>query len=579
MGANGSDPEGFERFERFLEQWSRRDFLRRAGGTTAFAAFGGGALAAFLEACGNGTSSSPSPSAGTAKNGGHVTEGWFSDIKTFNSVLIQDTYSSLTAGLVNDGLLTSTAKGDLIPAIAQAVPKAGSDGLTYEFKLRQNVKWSDGTPLTSDDVMFTYNLIFSPDYAAVASPRRGDFTGHVASITAPDKYTFVIKTKAPYAPLLVTHGQYGIMPKHVLGTLPAAGINTADYNSAPTVSNGAFKFVKWDKGAQVVLAKNPDYYRGAPHLDQFVYKVVPSTTAVADQLKTGEIDAGQIDPSQVAEMQTQQGISITPVNTPSFEFYMQQLDPAKPASQIFSDQAVRQALYYALNREGIVKTAIYGQGVVADSVEPITSWAHTAAKPAYTYNAAKAGQILDQAGWQKGPDGIRAKGGKKLQFTMMYPSSTPALANVAQIMQQNWNAIGVNMTPQQVQFTQIVTQITNTRSFDMILIGFNFTQDPDEAQLFGSAGTANGGFNGFDFKNPQVDQLLAQATGTVDQAKRKQFYAQYQNLMQEQLPAPILYFAKQNYGVAQRVKGYGFGTFNQYQQRPWMKDVWVTDGK
>ena len=121
-----------------------------------------------------------------------------------------------------DGLLSSKGNGDLVPYIAQEVPKVASDGNTYTFKLRKDVKWSDGQPLTSDDVLFTYNLIFAPEYAAVASPRRGDFTQHVASISAPDQYTFVVKTKTPYAPFLVTHGQYGIMPKQRAGQ-PRAG--------------------------------------------------------------------------------------------------------------------------------------------------------------------------------------------------------------------------------------------------------------------------------------------------------------------------------------------------------------------
>jgi peptide/nickel transport system substrate-binding protein len=567
-----------EQFDRFLDEWSRRDFLRRMGGAAAFAAFAGGGIE-FLEACGNGSGGSNQTS-GTPKKGGHVTEGWAFDIKTFNSILSQDVYSNLCWGVCQDGLLNSSAKGDLLPAIAQAVPKTSSDGLTYEFKLRQDVRWTDGTQLTSEDVLFTYDLIFSPQYTAVASPRRGDFTRHVATISAPDKYTFVVKTKTPYAPFLVTHGQYGILPKHVLGSLPAAAINTADWNSAPTVTNGAFKFVRWDKGAQVVFQRNPDYYRGAPWLDQFVYKVVPSTTAVADQLKTGELDVGQIDPSQVATMQTEQSIGITAFSVPNFQFYMQQLNPDHPAGQVFADQAVRQGMYYALNRAGMVKTALFGSAQVANSVEPPTSWAYDPnAKPVYGYSPSKANQILDQAGWQKGSDGIRAKSGRKLQFTMIYATGSPVLTSVAAIMQQNWKAIGVDLTPREIQFAQLVTEITSTRDFEILLVGFNFTQDPDQAQLFSSAGTAAGGFNGFDFKNDQVDQILNQAVVTVDQNKRRQLYFQYQDLMQQQLPAPILYFLKNNYGVNKRVQNFGYGTFNQYANRPWMKDVWVTDGR
>jgi peptide/nickel transport system substrate-binding protein len=571
---SGEHPhDDFAKFERFLRASSRRDFLKRMGGAAILA--GGSGL---LEACAGGNSTQTSST--TPKKGGHVSEGWAFDIKTFNTVLSQDVYSNLCIGLCLESLLTSKANGDLAPALATEVPKPASDGVTYAFKLNQNVKWSDGTPLTSDDVLFTYNLIFAPDYQAVSSPRRGDFTQNVATIAAPDRYTFVVTTKSPYAPFLAQHAQYGIMPKHVLGSLPAAAINTADFNSAPTVASGPFKFVRWDKGAQVVFDRNPNYYRGAALLDRFVYKVVPSTVAVGNQLKTGEIDVGQIDPSQVTSLQTEQGFGIVGFVVPSFQFIMYQLNPAKPAGQVLGEQAVRQALVYALNRDGMVKTANFGQGRVGDAVEPPTSWAFNPnTKPVYAFNPAKANQMLDQAGWQKGPDGIRAKGGRKMQFTVQYAVGSPVLRSVAQIMQENWKSVGVALTSKEIQFAQLVTLITDTRDFDVILVGFNFNQDPDESQLFSSSGTRPGGFNGFDFKNAQVDQLLSQAAATVDQAKRKQLYFQYQDIMAQQVPAPILYFNKFNYGVSKRVQGYGLGTFDQYQFRPWMKDVWVTDGK
>ncbi|MGH7922687.1 MAG: ABC transporter substrate-binding protein, partial [Candidatus Dormibacteraceae bacterium] len=286
---------------------SRRGFL---WGTAAVLA-AGGASSVLLDACGSNPSSGGSASNGKPVKGGHVTEGWNTDIKTFNSMLTQDVYSNLVITLTNDGLLSVNGKGELIPMLATAVPGGGSDGNTYTFKLRSGVKWTDGTPLTSDDVLFTYNLIFAPQYAAVASPRRGDFTLHVDSISAPDPQTFVIHTKTPYAPMLVNHGTYGIMPKHVLGSIAPASINTMSYNSAPTVTNGMFKFVSWQQGAQVVLARNDNYWNGAPYLAKYVYKVLPSQIAIGNSLKTGEVDIGaQLDPSQISSLQNVQGLTI-----------------------------------------------------------------------------------------------------------------------------------------------------------------------------------------------------------------------------------------------------------------------------
>lgn len=559
---------------------TRRQFLQWAGGITASAGLMGGA-GAFLEACGGGSQSAqPSASAGTPKKGGHVVEGWSNEIKTFNSVLSSDVYSNLVIGLCFDALLNVTAGGDLIPGLAQAVPTVASDQNTYVFKLKPNIKWSDGTPLTSDDVLFTYNLIFSPQYEAVNSPRRGDFSQYVASISAPDPGTFIIKTKKPYGPLLASQALYGIMPKHVLGNLPAAAINTADFNTAPSVASGAFKFSRWDRGAQVVLDRNPTYYAGPAHLDTYIYKVVPNTVAVANQLKTGEIDVGQVDSSQVSAMQSAQGVTIKGFNTPSFAFYAYQLDPSKPAGQIFQDVTVRQAMFYALDRPSIVNSVVYGQGKVANSVEPPTSWAwNPNTKPTYDYNPDKANKMLERAGWVKGADGIRAKGGKKLQFTIQGIAGSLTATNLMQVMQQNWKAVGVDLTPKSVQFSQLVTVLNFTHDFELITLGFNFNTDPDQSPLFSSAGTGPGGFNGFQFKNAEADRLQSEAVNAIDRNTRKPLYYKYQDLMAQQVPAPVLYFQKFNWGLSQRVKGYGLGPFNQYGTRPWMKDVWVTDGK
>jgi peptide/nickel transport system substrate-binding protein len=570
-----AEDTGFAQFEKFLDDWSRRDFLKRAGGAAAYMAFLGGA-AEFLDACASGSTTTTT----TAKKGGHIVEGNFSDIRTLNSMLSSDTASNQVIGLMFDGLLNSRKNGDLIPALASDLPKTSADGLTYTFKLRPNLKWSDGQPITSDDVKFTYALAYDPQYADVASPRRGDLSKYIASIDTPDALTVVIKTTQVFAPFLPSHGTYGILPKHVLGSLSPKAINTADFNTAPSVSNGAFKFVSWEKGQQVTMARNDNYWAGAPYVDQWVYKVLPDSVAVTNQLKTGEIDIGPVDPSAFDELKTVSTVGLSEFPVPTFTFYAYQLDPAKPAGPLFQDKAVRQALLYALDRQSIVTAVFFGHASVANSVEPPTSWAYKD-KPQviYSFDKAKAASMLDAAGWTKGPDGIRANNGMKLKFNMITNAGNKQRESMLQVMQQSWNDIGVSATPSLIQFPQLVSQIVSIRSFDMFLVGFNFSEDPDEAPLFHSRNTVPGGFNGFDFKNDQVDSVLDQALGTLDVAKRKQLYGQFQDLMSDLNPAPILLFNHGIWGVNTRVQGADFGPFNQYGARPWNHNVWVTDGK
>jgi peptide/nickel transport system substrate-binding protein len=577
-----STPDGFDNFEQFLKEWSRRDFLRGMGGVAAFAAFTAGGLE-FLEACGN-SSTSTSPTASTGKKGGHLVEANISDISVLNSVLSSDTASNQVISMMFEGLLVSKPNGDLVPGLASAMPSVSSDGKTYTFKLRPNLKWSDGQPLTSDDVLFTFNMMFAPEYKAVNSPRRSDLELNLQSITAPDPETIVFVTKNVWAPFLALHAQREIMPKHLLGSLAPTAINTADFNAGPGAASGAFKFVRWDKGQQVVLARNESYWRGQSYLDQYIIKVVPDQVTLTNQLKTGEVDFGFVDPSLWDGLATVDNITrLDPFGVPTFTFYAYNLDPTKAPGKLFQDVAVRQALLLALDRQAMADRVYFKQATVADSVEPPISWSHVTAKPTYTFDKSKAESMLDAAGWAKGSDGIRAKNGLQLKFNMITNQGNNQRQELLQIMQQSWSDIGVSATPQLIQFPQLVTQITNERTFDVFLVGFNFTQDPDESQLFASTSTNPGGFNGFLFKNPQVDSVLAQAATTLDQGKRKTLYAQFQNLMAEQVPAPILVFNKGLWAVSKRVENINasvFGPFNQYGSRSlFFKDVWVSDQK
>ena len=570
-----ADDKGFEQFERFLEHWSRRDFLKRTGGAAAYMAFLAGGLE-FLEACGGGSTQTSQ----TPKKGGHVIEGNFSDIRTLNSMLSSDTASNQVIGLMFDGLLNYKKNGDLVPALASDLPKTSSDGLTYTFKLRDNLKFSDGHPLTADDVVFTYQLAYDPKYKDVASPRRGDLSKYIASVTAQDPKTVVIQTTQVFAPFLANHALYGILPKHVLGDLDPKAVNTADFNTGPSVTNGAFKFVKWEKGQQVTLARNDNYWNGPAYLDSYVYKVLPDSVAVTNQLKTGEIDIGPVDPGQFDAIKTATNVVTSEFPVPTFTFYAYNLDPAKLGGQLFGDKAVRQALLYALNRQQIVTAIFFGHGSVANSVEPPTSWAYKD-KPQvlYSFDKAKAESLLDGAGWAKGADGIRAKGGQKLKFEMITNAGNKQRESMLTVMQQSWKDIGVDATPKLIQFPQLVSQIVSIRTFDVFLVGFNWGADPDVSPLYHSRNAAPGGFNGADFKNDQADTLLDQALNTLDKSKRKDLYGQFQDLMSDQEPSPVILFNSGIYGVNTRVQGTDFGPFNQFAQRPWNAKVWVTDGK
>jgi ABC-type transport system substrate-binding protein len=227
---------------------------------------------AFIAACTGSTTTT-----GTPVKGGHLIEGSDSDVGALNPLLWNDTPSLIASNMLFDGLLTSTADGEA-GWRSPDLPTVSADGKSYTFNLRQDAKWTDGTPVTSDDVVFTYKVMFDPAYKDFPFSRRAQAEQNIDSVTAPDKYTVVITTKKVYAPLILQFGMWGLMPAHVLGQLNAKDLTTAPFNQNPNVTNGVFKFVKWEKGNQISFARN-DTLVAFSYLDTYVFKVLGSGTA------------------------------------------------------------------------------------------------------------------------------------------------------------------------------------------------------------------------------------------------------------------------------------------------------------
>ena len=484
--------------------------------------------------------------------------------------------------LLYDGLLNSTANGDLQPVIATSLPTVSSDQLTMTFKIKTGVKWTDGRDLTADDVVFTYRVFSAPEYKEANTTRRADFDQYLESVSAPDPATVVFKFKKPWAPFITFHGQYGIVPKHVLGTLTAKELNTTEFNIKPTVSNGMFKFVRWDQGQQVVLERNPTYHRGATLLDGYTMKILASNTAIASALQTGEIDMGIVDPTVADQLKTVSSLQIYNYGISAIINLFYNLDPAKPASKLFSDRRVRQALVYALDREKMAQALFFGAAAPGHSMIASVTWAYDPnVTPKYPFDKAKAEQLMDDAGWKKGSSGIREKDGVALKFELMGATGNKPLENTVVSMQEQWKAIGVEATPKMVDSNTLSNVSTNTRAYDAMVAQRNMPQDPDPSLTWSSGFAAPGGFNTTGYKNPEVDRLIESGAAVFDQESRKRIYSQFQNLLATEVPGVPLFIPREIVGVNKRVQGVvgTLGTFNRLRRTLWFKDVWVSDGK
>ena len=490
-----------------------------------------------------------------AHTGGHLIFGVSGDAQTLNPILSHDSQSNYNITMIFNGVMqinpsTAVPMGDLAKSF-----DISSDGLTYSFVLADGVKWQDGQAFSADDVKFTYGMMLNPDSK---SPRYTQLNTVVKSIDVQDATHFTVALKQPNAAFLSTGMGYGIIPQHILKDVQPPQLAQHGFSTGKkgvTIGTGPFVFEEWVQNDHITLSKNPTYWRGVPPLDQWTFKVVPNQTVLTQQLKTGEVDYGVIQPSDVETMQKQSSVTVQMYSTFSETFWCYQLDPAK--STVFQDKAVRQALLYALDREQIVNAVLFGYAAVAIGTIPPVSWAYNpdGITLKYPYDVAKAKSLLDQAGWVPGSDGIRAKNGQRLSFTLLSSTLNSSWQQYATVFQQSWKAIGVEAKPDLIEWSAFLTKISQEKSFDMFFEGFGWGVDPDQSTWFASASYA-GGLNRGKYSNPQVDKLLADALATTDQAKRKQIYTQIENIVMDDLPYVVTDFPKGIYGVNKRVHNY-----------------------
>jgi peptide/nickel transport system substrate-binding protein len=565
----------FDRFERFLEQWSRRDFLRGLGAAAAWTAFAAGGLET-LAACGSQPSTSTSLA---AKKGGKIVAATISDPKTFNTVLVNDTASGYITDRIHEPLLAYDEKGNQVGRIATGPARVSSDGLSFTFTLRKDVKFTDGQALTSDDVRFTYDLSFDPKYRAVKSQSRATYEQYIQELQNPDPYTFIVKLKKIYAPFATTLGVGpGILPKHVLGGLTGDQINTADYNTNPTVSAGPYKFVEWKKGQQVTMARNDTYYRGAPNLDTWLYLIVGSSLDIFNKLTTGEVDVATIDPSQADQARTVPHLDLVAYPGFNYDYIAFNVRQDHPSYVFFQDKRVRQAMLYALDRASMAKAIYFTYAAIADSAIPPLSWAYSKdATPKYPFDKGKAAQLLDAAGWKVGSSGTREKDGKPFRIQMITNAGNKVRENLLLALQQAWKDVGIDATPNYVDFNKVlVPALLDNRNFDLAMSGLSFGIDPDPDQ-FHSRNIPPGNFNSPGWSNPEADKLMDDAVATYDRGKRKALYAQLQNIINDEPTQPPLFFGTGPRAINKRVKNYVFSPY--VTASFYIKDVFVTDGK
>lgn len=444
-----------------------------------------------------------------------------------------------------DPLFIVDSEGEFQPALANEVPTVANggiseDGLKWHVKLREGVTWHDGKPFTANDVKFTIELQKDPTFSAM---RR---TGHelVRNIEVVNDHEIKWEMESPFAPYASILSWTFIVPEHILGG--AEDPNDTGFGNNP-VGTGAFKFGERVAGNYILLTANEDYWGEGPYLERVIFRYIPDMTVLYTQFRTGDIDVIGLQGIQPDRYEQAKGlpdreIVITPASTiESISFNL-----GKPQ---FQDPAVREALYYALDKQTIIDAIYYGIPAPTESFLPHESPYYNEDLPKVEFDLEKAGQILDDAGWMPGSDGIREKDGVRLSFKNSTTSGNSVREQTQQYIQQNYAQIGVEMEISNLPPAVMWGEYWQMSEFDSAMVGIVYTTGPDpdvSNYLHSSAISAQGGAgqNTWQYENEKVDELLEKGASLFEPEKRKEVYDEIQRIVREDLPfLPIFQYA------------------------------------
>jgi len=488
-----------------------------------------------------------------------LTEAGTTDARTLNPILIGDPVSDSIARLFFSGLITLDPKtGNPLPDLAEAWTISG-DGKQYVFTLRKGLQWSDGQSVVPDDVVFTFNLYLNRD---ANSPRQATISSEVESVSTQGDRAVRFNLRVPAANFLTDIGTYEIVPQHTLVNTTPADLATSDFGTtANVIGTGPFRLTKWLRGERIEAEANPTYHLGKVAVPRYARIVLPTDNAMRDALTKGTADFAIVSPAVRNGLMGVKGVSVRMYATYELTYVGLQLDntrpDARPATKFLTDPAVRRALMLALDRDAMVRDARSGLATVADGIEPPPSWATAFIDPKYRQNLNEARRLLDVAGWQPGPDGVRTKDRQMLTLTISINNSDPVREAYARLLRDAWKQIGVNATVQSEPFALFRDRITRTHDFDAFVGSYIGSVDPNslETDLF-SIDAAKGGFNVGRYLNMEVDKNLADARVLYkpeQQGQRKDLYIKAQTKVMTDLPILPLDFSQGVVAVSDRV--------------------------
>lgn len=457
------------------------------------------------------------------------------------------------ARLAFEPFLDFDRSGKPVPALLDRLPSVSRDGRTIVYHLRA-VRWSDGAPVTSSDVLFTLHAILDPRNP-VRSTQGYDL---IDRATAPDPRTVVFHLKRAWAPAALGYFSYGttpqfVLPAHVLRM--QAPLDRAPFGAAPTVGDGPYTFVSWQRQNALRYRANPRYWRGKPAIPELDVRIVTDPGTNLLMLRTGTLDWNLIAPVQYPMIATDARLRF--VTTPTAVVAGLVMNTSHTP---LDDPRIRRALAMSIDRKAISDKITLGKYPVTNVIQPQFSWAYDPQVRQPSYDPAAADAAFDGAGWRRGPDGMRRHEGVSMHLVYVAFPETVSGMRIATVVQAALRDRGVAVTIKSISNAQLFLPKTGTLAtgnFDLAYVPFTMGADPDDSYVL----ECNAPSNYMHWCDPQVDALESEALTRVSQAQRRSLYAQIARRVADQVPVLYLFNARYVYAYRDRLRGFAPNAF------------------
>ncbi len=488
-----------------------------------------------------------------------------SEPRTFNPVIVTDTSTGRVLGTIFDGLVEANyITGEIEPALAESWT-IGADKRTWTFTLRQGVRWSDGVPLTMDDVLFSLQVVFAKDVQSTTVDLL-TFGGKPVRWRKADDRRIQFITAEPLGFFLRLIQDLTIVPKHKLQAALAKGglaFNSAwGVNTPPRqiVGTGPYIMESYVFGQRLTYVRNPRYWKvdkagnRLPYLDRLVLQIVPNLDAEKLKFLAKETDLYSARPREYAEFKRgEQAGNYTVYDGPetfSSEYLVFNQNPRgikPPKLTWFQDLRFRRALNYAIDRRTIVRQVYADRATPAWSpVSPANKRYYDPNVAQYPYDLAKAEQLLAEAGYRKGSDGVlRDPKGNVVEFILATNSENPDRVSIGNIVRQDFTKLGIKLLYAPESFRTLVTKMDNSFNWDAIIIGLTGDNEPGTGR---TAWLSSGNLHDWNPRQTkpatpweaEIDRIFEQVAREFDPEKRRTLYFRWQEIVAEQVP--LMYF-------------------------------------